>query len=272
MNSLNLRRDAATILFKLCIPLCVVFFLSCTRTPDTDRSSEAEQSLSRAPQQAENGAQPSNQSQQLLQAQLEQALNAYRDHDYERAFSLLKPLAEAGQSEAQRRLGVMYRHGLGVRRDDGEAVKWYLAAAEQGHVRAQNNLGIMYLFGLGTAPDSQKAERWLLAAAKQNDAKAQENLGIFYTKRKRYDEAIRYLSLAAQQSQTRAQLNLGLLLLAGNGVKKDETAAMGWISKAAHGGSGAAALAMSKAFRGGLYGYPVDQAQADFWADRAAQR
>ena len=272
MNTLNLRRDVATLLFKFCIPLCVVLFLSCTRGPDTDQNSDAEPSMSQAPRQSEYGAQQSDQSQHLLQAQLELALNAYRDHNYERAFTLLKPLAEAGQSEAQRRLGVMYRHGLGVKRDDSEAMKWYLAAAEQGHVRAQNNLGIMYLFGLGTAPDSQKAERWLLAAAKQNDAKAQENLGIFYTKRKRYDEAIRYLNLAAQQSQTRAQLNLGLLLLAGNGVKKDETAAMDWISKAAHNGSGAAALAVSKAFRGGLYGYPVDQAQADFWADRALQR
>jgi len=201
--------------------------------------------------------------------QLAQGLQAYQDHNYERAFTLLKPLADAGQSEAQRYLGVMYRHGLGVKRDDTLAIKWYSAAAEQGHVRAQNNLGVMYMFGLGTEPDNQQAEHWLLAAAKQNDAKAQENLGLFYSRRNQLSDAIHYLNLAAEQNQTRAQLNLGLMLLAGKGVEQNQDKAMKWISKAAQGGSAAAAQALAKAYHDGLYGYPVDLAQAQFWADRA---
>jgi len=196
-------------------------------------------------------------------------LDAYNAHDYDHAFAILQPLAQAGNSEAQRHLGVMYRHGLGVAHNDLQAIKWYRAAAEQGHVRAQNNLGIMYMFGMGTAPDVKEAEHWLLAAAKQNDAKAEENLGLFYTQQQKFEQAAHYLSLAADQNQQRAQLNLGLLLLAGNGVEKDETSAMKWISKAAQSGSAPAAQALARAYQEGLYGYPVDQAQARFWAARA---
>lgn len=212
--------------------------------------------------------QDSEQSAQLL----EEGLQAYQLRDYPRAFSLLKPLAESGQIEAQRRLGVMYRHGLGVPRDDHEAMRWYQAAAEQGHVRAQNNLGIMYLFGLGTSADSDKAEHWLLAAAQQNDAKAQENLGIFYSNKNDMKAAVHYLTLAAEQEQVRAQLSLGLLTLAGSGTEKNQALAMRWIARAAHGGSPAAAQALAKAYADGLYGLPQDRAKAAFWSARAGNQ
>lgn len=257
MNTNLSRRAAATIL-----PVVLLLWLALLGA-----CGEKQASSQSAPAAQQQSASPALQSSQ--QQSLKKGLDAYHEHDYSLAYKLLKPLAEAGVSEAQRHLGVMYRHGLGVNRDDSQAIRWYRAAAEQGHVRAQNNLGIMYLFGLGTKPDRKQAEHWLRAAAQQNDAKAQENLGILYSKRGQLDDAVHYLRLAAAQDQVRAQMNLGLLYLAGKGVAKDEQQGMAWISKAAQGGSLAAAQALSLAYRDGLYGFEVDKAQADFWAARA---
>lgn len=41
-------------------------------------------------------------------------------------------------------LGILYDDGLGVKRNDAEAVKWYKKAAELGNADAITNLGIMY--------------------------------------------------------------------------------------------------------------------------------
>jgi TPR repeat protein len=38
----------------------------------------------------------------------------------------------------------MYFNGIGVSKNDKEAVKWYKKAVEQGHVKAQINLALIY--------------------------------------------------------------------------------------------------------------------------------
>ena len=48
----------------------------------------------------------------LLAGDLADGISAYDTHQYEKAFQILKPLAEKGNPEAQRKLGVMFRHGL----------------------------------------------------------------------------------------------------------------------------------------------------------------
>jgi TPR repeat protein len=59
--------------------------------------------------------------------------------------TLLHAAAEQGDAEAQNSLGVFYSFGIGVDRDEREAVKWFLKAAEQGHSDAQHRLGQAYL-------------------------------------------------------------------------------------------------------------------------------
>jgi hypothetical protein len=62
-------------------------------------------------------------------------------------------------------LGVTYGDGLGVPVDDGEAFKWYQAAANEGDPRAHFNLGSFYIAGRGTPIDGPKAnEHWFEAA------------------------------------------------------------------------------------------------------------
>ena len=102
--------------------------------------------------------------------------------DFATALREWKPLAEAGDANAQYNLGVMYSKGEGVLQDYKEAVKWYLLAAEQGDANAQFNLGVMYRKGEGVLQDDKEAAKWYLLAAEQGYASAQYNLGLMYAK------------------------------------------------------------------------------------------
>src|SRR5437762_9610739 len=77
---------------------------------------------------------------------------AYRG-DYGTAARLWRPLAEAGVAIAQNNLGALYARGLGVKKDDAEATKWYLAAAQQGLADAESNMGYQYERGFGVPQD-----------------------------------------------------------------------------------------------------------------------
>src|SRR5262245_29094609 len=90
---------------------------------------------------------------------------AIRTGEFGRAATVLRTIAEAGNAEAQYRLGSLYRVGRGVPHDDPLAFKWMKAAAEHNHARAQFNLGMMYLAGHGTALDVSAAKVWLQRAA-----------------------------------------------------------------------------------------------------------
>ena len=86
--------------------------------------------------------------------------------------------AEQGEAEAQFGLGVMYDNGIGVPKDEVEAVKWYRKAAERGNANAQYNLGVMYDNGTGVPKDLVQAHMWWnIAGAKGNEV-AKNNLAI----------------------------------------------------------------------------------------------
>ena len=86
---------------------------------------------------------------------------AYQNGDYANALKGWTPLAEGGNSITQNNLGVLHRHGLGVRQEYKEAVRLYILAAEQGDADAQNNLGVMYDNSWGVLQDYKEAVRSL---------------------------------------------------------------------------------------------------------------
>jgi uncharacterized protein len=93
---------------------------------------------------------------------LEDGVAAYKRGDYATALRLLSPLAESGNARAQYNLGVMYKDGRGVPRDDVEAATWLRKAADQGFSRAQFAMGVMYQNGRGVPQDDAEAVRWYL--------------------------------------------------------------------------------------------------------------
>ena len=119
------------------------------------------------------------------------ALQAFEEGDYQTAYSLFKPRAEAGDSEAQNYLGVLYYLGLGVRRNWTQALRWYEKSAKQGDPKAQLNYGLMFHNAYGTGQDMVEAFSWYYAAYRQGNPTA-----------KRYME-----SLAAQNKLSPNQMN-----------------------------------------------------------------
>jgi TPR repeat protein len=93
------------------------------------------------------------------------------------AIELWRPLAEAGDADAQFGLGILYNDAVGVEQDYAEANYWFLRAAEQGYAMAQFNLGNAYKKGTGMAIDPAMAVIWWRKAAEQDFAPAQFNLG-----------------------------------------------------------------------------------------------
>jgi len=157
--------------------------------------------------------------------------------DDEATFQHTLTLAKQGDIEAQYLTGQMYRKGLGIRKNDNSASKWYRLAAEQGNIQAQMRLGFMYRNGDGVRQDNVEAIRWYRLAAEQGYPKARFYLGLMYESgmgiRRDHTEAMKLYRKSAEQGFATAQLYLGAIYSHGAGVGKDEAEAVKWYRKAA---------------------------------------
>src|SRR5262245_35728294 len=68
---------------------------------------------------------------------LQDGIAAHQRENYTKAVRLLRPLADAGDAQAQTLLGFMYEYGRGVPQNYVEAAAWYCLAADQGNAHAQ---------------------------------------------------------------------------------------------------------------------------------------
>ncbi|HZE68849.1 MAG TPA: tetratricopeptide repeat protein [Pyrinomonadaceae bacterium] len=81
---------------------------------------------------------------------------------------------------AQSNLGVLYRDGRGVPRNEEEVVKLFRLAAGQGLSEGQYNLGVSYDEARGVTRNYAEAVKWYQLAAAQGMAQAQYNLAASY--------------------------------------------------------------------------------------------
>lgn len=87
--------------------------------------------------------------------------------------------AEGGDAISQIRLAEKYLRGMGVPKDDKQAVNWFSKAAAQGNAVAQTRLANMYAHGIGVSQDDKQAVNWLSKAAAQGNEKARFTLVNF---------------------------------------------------------------------------------------------
>ncbi len=123
---------------------------------------------------------------------------AYRMGRYGEAFAAWQKSAEAGDSESQYRLSNCFARGLGIGRDQGQALVWLMRAAEGGHPRAAYDLAMSY-------------------DRKGGDATAM----------------VKWTRIAAQRGVPEAQYNLATLLEEGDKVPRDLVQAFAWYRAAA---------------------------------------
>lgn len=113
-------------------------------------------------------------------AGLSEGRAAYARGDYGTAINELAPLAEAGNADAQRMLGAMYRQGQGVAKSAERAFYWTRKAVKQGDSGAQFNLANMYETGDLVAKNFPLAAKLYQLAARADIPLAQYRLGVFF--------------------------------------------------------------------------------------------
>lgn len=107
-------------------------------------------------------------------------LGVILDNEYKLELVTLEPLAQAGNAQAQNRLGRMYEFGQGHSINPKAAYTWYKKAADQGHMDGRMNLARAHNFGLGTEQDFVKAEAGYLANAKAGHVDSMFFLGTMH--------------------------------------------------------------------------------------------
>ncbi|MET0365188.1 MAG: SPOR domain-containing protein [Sphingobium sp.] len=133
-------------------------------------------------------------------ADVKAGVDAWQQGDYARAITEWRPLAAAGDADAQFNLGQAYKLGRGVPVDLPIAMDWFRKASAQGHPRAADNLGLL-LF--------QQGKR---------------------------EEALPFIRKSAERGEARAQYILGTAMFNGDIVAKDWVTAYALMTRAAASG------------------------------------
>ena len=166
--------------------------------------------------------------------------------DFASAIALLRPLAEAGNRDAQYELGFLALtecESVSGR----EAFSLFMNAAQDGHVEA--------MYHLATFPDfmtepfrsplsEEESWRWLLRAAEGGCVQAQRDAGASLATgnwregkiSRDLPAAVAWYRRAAEAGHADAQYNLASMLAEGEGCDRDLGAAGEWLRRAVAGG------------------------------------
>ena len=178
---------------------------------------------------------------------------AFHARAYDRALAVFRPLAEAGDPQAQAWLGALYAAGAGLPASLPKAFEWYRRAAEQGHGPAATNVGAMLAMGQGVAQDRTEGARWLERAAAGGDVMAAYNLATLLAKGDGLPadpaRAAELYRSAAEAGHYPSQARLGHLYAHGIGVARDRVEAFAWLSLAAGHGVGTALNALEEVIK-----------------------
>lgn len=132
-----------------------------------------------------------------------EGIKYFERQDYNKAFSIFKPLADNGYMHAQLLLGYMYTDGLGVSKNKSKGISFFEKAASQGSSDAQYTLGEIFRTGDGTSKNLKRAFQYHLEAANSGDADSQFLIGIMYYMgdgvKQSYEGAVKWFSQARYQ-------------------------------------------------------------------------
>jgi cell division protein FtsN len=143
-------------------------------------------------------------------ADVKTGVDAWNQGDYVRAVNAWRPLAIAGNADAQFNLGQAYKLGRGVPVDLPVALEWFRKASEQGHDKAVDNYGLL-LFQQG-----------------------------------RREDAIPYLRASAERGEPRAQYVYGTALFNGDLAPRDWVRAYALMTRAAQAGVAQATTSLTQ--------------------------
>jgi len=154
----------------------------------------------------------------------------------EKWFEAALAKAQAGDTDYQYGVGMLYADGIGAAKDPSAAFRWFERAAQQGNIRAISAVGAAYATGDGVEVDYKAAKRYLLKAERKGDARAMERIGYLYENglgvKKSLPIAIAKYEKSAERGNSAAMTALGRLLENGIGMDADLTKAAAWYRSA----------------------------------------
>lgn len=203
------------------------------------------------------------------------AYGAFQRGLYLTALNLATPRAEAGDAAAQTLVAEILSRGLGVKRDEATAAKWYQLAAEQGVPEAQFQYALMLIDGRYVKKDTQAAYALMQAAAEAGNRLAMFNFAQMILQRDSttagMTRAVSYYKRAADGGLADAQYAMSQVVANGaGGSKKDDAEARRWLLLAARQNYDTAQLDLATWLVDGRGG-PRDLKAGFGWMKRAAE-
>lgn len=176
------------------------------------------------------------------------------------------------------------------RQDLPAAAMWFEKAAAAGNVQAMSELVRLYETGSGVTRDVAKAAVWQNRAGLRGDEVKRERawkvalagkdrwMAPLPVDRQGRDVRaagaggvdVAAIERAARNGDDHAQVVLGALLATGEGVSRDDRAALDWLEKAADSGNAQAQAVLGELFAVGWAGLKPDMATAAKWLEKAA--
>lgn len=142
--------------------------------------------------------------------------------------------AQAGEAEAQFRVGTAYRKGWGVAMEPAAAANWMRESADQGNAAAQHALGEMYEAGEGVPRNEARALEWYRRSARQGHAAGQVGLATLMVNSGRGEvaEAYMWFEIAAAAGDQIGMRGVAALqpVLAPDAVAQAQEQARKWVA------------------------------------------
>jgi TPR repeat protein len=174
-------------------------------------------------------------------SQFELGTYYFKIREMDKAGKWLTDAAKQGLGEANLNLGYMYDKGLGLPRNDYEALKYYKKAAEQKVPQAYINIGLLYERGEGVKENPTEAAKWFQKAVDANLPEGRYRLGLAYMKghgiEQNYDQAWALFQKAEVQKNCDSLYAMAYMTAHGMGVSADILQAQNKILEAAACGS-----------------------------------
>lgn len=154
------------------------------------------------------------------------------DQTYPKSLDEIQSCADQGNANCLNLLGLFYKQGLGVEKNEEKTFNLIMEAAKKELPAAEYNIGRFYMIGLGCDIDFDKAKSWLTIAADHGNQRAAYALGYMYFKgfgvAQDYKKAVSWFELSPWPM---AKHHLGLCHYFGYGVEKNEDQAILYFSQ-----------------------------------------
>ncbi|GBC10323.1 hypothetical protein RclHR1_09520008 [Rhizophagus clarus] len=174
-------------------------------------------------------------------AQLElSGIYLYEEENDDKAFELIKKIAEKGNPNAIDKLGYCYELGIGIDADVNKAFELYQKSADFGNSNGLYNLGNCYECACGISENNQKAFELYQKSADLGNLYGIGYLAYCYKLGIGTDinnqKALELFQKVANSGDKKAQFNVALMYENGNGTENDIVQAIYWYKKSANQG------------------------------------